>query len=191
MFLPSRSHLTITVPACKTCNGGASKAEDDFRVFMSVKDGRDTPEFMQFWRDGPLNAVKNNRRLHRELLSGARLLMRSPLTGNFEPRQLFKWDLRESHDPIIRKMTRALYYHNYKSPFDPHGIVKVAYLPKLTNEMIDFCYQNLIPGDTGGDPRFVYAYNRSNDHPEQSIWVFQFYRRHRASAFTQLAPAVA
>jgi hypothetical protein len=113
-------------------------------------------------------------------------LLRSPSTGKFEPRRLFTWNLAESHHPIIRKITRGLYYHNFKSALGPQTKIDVTYLPKLTPEMIDFCHQNMAPGDTGGDSRFVYAYLRNDDYPTKSIWIFQFYRRHWASAFTDL-----
>ena len=186
LFLPPRFHPTITVPACLECNGGLSKAEDEFRVFISVKDGLDTPESIQFWKEGALRSVRNNKRMHRELLSGAQLLLRSPITGHFEPRRLFKWTLSESHHPIIRKITRGLYYHNFNSTLNPQTIIDVTYLPKLSTEMRDFIYQNMVPGDTGGDPRFIYAYLWNADYPEKSIWFFQFYSRHWASAFTDL-----
>jgi hypothetical protein len=183
LFLP-RLRTTVTVPACVECNTGSSKEEDEFRVFMSVKDGRDTPESLKLWKDGALHSVRNNQRMHRKLLSGGQLLLRSPSTGKFEPRHLFTWNLAESHHPVIRKITRGLYYHNFKCSLSAQTTIDVTYLPKLTPEMIDFCYQNMAPGDTGGDPRFVYAYLRNDEYPTHSIWIFQFYRRHWASAFT-------
>jgi hypothetical protein len=69
---------------------------------------------------------------------------------------------------------------------DPQTIIDVTYLHELTAEMANFCYQNMAAGDTGDDSRFVYAYLRNDDYPEKSIWLFQFYRRHWASAFTDL-----
>ncbi len=186
LFLPPRFRPTIKVPACVKCNGGASKAEDEFRVFISVKDGPDTPEAIKFWKEGALHSVKNNKRMHRHFLSGAQLLLRSPTTGHFEPRRLFTWNLSESHHPVIRKITRGLYYHNFQSALSPQKIIDVTYLPTLTTEMRCFCYQNMTLGDTGDDSRFIYAYLRDDDYPEKSIWLFQFYGRHWASAFTDL-----
>jgi hypothetical protein len=113
LFVPPRPRL-ITVPACQICNGGASEAEEKFRVYVSVRDGVNTLASMDFWKQGGLRTVKNNNRLLRELTSGTPLFLRSPSTGRFESLRTFKWP-RTAHDPVIKKITRGLYYHHFGS----------------------------------------------------------------------------
>src|SRR6266446_6964374 len=90
LFLPPRPTL-ITIPACEICNGGASEAEEKFRVYVSAKNGIDTPASIDFWKKGGFRTVKNNNRLVGELTSGTPLFIRSPSTGRFEPTRTFKW----------------------------------------------------------------------------------------------------
>jgi hypothetical protein len=114
LFLRPRPTL-ITIPACEVCNGGTSEAEEKFRVYMSAKSGIDTPASVDFWQNAAFRTVQNNNKLLRELTSGTPLFIRSPSTRQFESTRTFKWP-RTSHDPIIKKITRGLYYHHFGSP---------------------------------------------------------------------------
>lgn len=126
LFLRPRPTL-ITVPACEICNRGASDAEAQFRVYVSVKNNIDTPTSIDFWRKGGLKTVQNNKKLFRELRSGTPLFIRSPSAGKFEPTRTFQWP-REAHDPIIRKITRGLYYHHFNAPLPASAEIEVTFL---------------------------------------------------------------
>ncbi len=53
MFPPPRPNL-ITVPACVTCNGGASEIDERFRTMLSLKVGAASPEVVyELWVSGP------------------------------------------------------------------------------------------------------------------------------------------
>ena len=106
LFPPPRPKL-ITVPACEICNGSASEAEEKFRVYLSAKSGIDTPNSIDFWKNGGLRTVRNNKKLLGELMSGTPLFIRSPSTGQFEQTRTFKWP-RSAHDPVIKKISRPI-----------------------------------------------------------------------------------
>jgi hypothetical protein len=184
LFLPPRPPL-ITVPACEICNGGASEAEEKFRVYVSVKDGVNTPASMDFWKKGGFRTVKNNNRLLSELRSGTPLFLRSPSTGQFESVRTFKWP-RPAHDPVIKKITRGLYYHHFGSPLLPSAEIEVTFLDKLHDPIMEVAMgQELVRCNVGGDDRFCYAYGRVKEIPEISMWIYQFYLRHWAAAVTK------
>jgi hypothetical protein len=184
LFVPPRPQLII-VPACRSCNGSISALEEQFRVFLGVKMGIETPASVDFWKMGGLRSVGKNRRLHRELLSGAPLWIRSPTTGHFEPTRTFKWP-SSIHNSVIAKITRGLYYHHFKTALSPTTTLQVGFLDRFPIEIRDLAMGNdFHRRHLGGDDRFCYAFNRCTEDPEISIWVFQFYKRHWATALTK------
>ena len=184
LFVPPRPPL-ITVPACASCNGSISELEERFRVYIGARMGIDTPASIDFWEKGGLRSVGNNRKLHRELLSGTPMWMRSPTTGRFEATRTYKWPVG-THNPVIEKITRGLYYHHFKVDLAQTVTVQVGFLdifPEDVRELAmgnDFHRRNL-----GGDDRFCYAFARCIEDPEISLWIFQFYKRHWATAATK------
>jgi len=184
LFLRPRPTL-ITVPACEICNRGASEAEAKFRVYVSAKKGIDTPASIGFWQKGGFRTVKNNSKLLRELTSGTPLFVRSPSTGQFDPTRTFKWP-REAHDPVIEKITRGLHYHHFGHPLPASTEIEVTFLNELPDQVRDFAMgQDLVQCNLGGDDRFCYAYNRVEEAPHFSLWIYQFYLRHWAGAVTK------
>ena len=75
--LPQLAYGEAVKVACEVCNGGASEAEEQFKVFVSIKDGPHSPALQDFWRNGGLRTVRNNQRLMRQLRSRPRLWLRS------------------------------------------------------------------------------------------------------------------
>ena len=182
LFVSPRPQL-ITVPACDTCNGSMSELEEQFRVYIGAKMGIDTAASAAFWRQGGFRSVINNRRLLRELLSGAPLWIRSSNTGEFEPSRTYRWP-RNIHDRVIAKITRGLYYHHFREVLSPGTTVEVSFLNRLPEEILELAMgDNFIRRNLGGDDRFCYAYGRTENR-EISIWIFQFYKRHWAAAIT-------
>ena len=184
IFVRPRPRL-ITVPACEPCNVGASAAEEGFKLFLSAKNGPPTPAAVAFWQQGGLRTLNNNQRLRREFLSGTPFWIRSPTTGRFEETRTFKWPV-ESHDPVIEKITRGLYYHHFNGSLSPTTSVSVYYLDRLTDELRDIAMgENVARSNLGGDDRFCYAYGRTAESPESTLWMYQFYMHHWAAAITR------
>jgi hypothetical protein len=185
LFLPPRP-LLITVPACETCNGSLSQLEDEFRVFVSAKIGPDTPEWLEFWKKGALTAVQNNSRLRRNIISGMGLLTRTPYGYG----RTYKWP-RESHDKVIEKITRGLYYHHFRETLASMVPIEITNIDSLRlNPNIDILnwlqqtINELPQHNVGGIEKFAYAFGRVPENPKLSMWIYQFYRRHWAAAIT-------
>lgn len=148
------------------------------------KNGIDTPASIEFWEQGGFRTVQNNKKLSRDLASGTPLFIRSLSTGRFESTRTFHWP-RENHDPIIKKITRGLYYHHFGRPLLASTEVEVTFLTSLYDEIKHLAMrQELTRCNLGGDDRFCYAYARAEDNHEASIWIYQFYFRHWAGAVT-------
>lgn len=86
---------------------------------------------------------------------------------------------------MIEWITRGLYWHKYggeRLSLDLEmqiGQPRIGnWLPKFVSDMNRF--------RTGGG-QFLCAYNRMDDHPTVSVWVYVFHRRLVALATTDLA----
>lgn len=47
----------ITVPACLTCNAGTSSEDEDFRFYISMQIGKQTPGSARLWDDGAYKSI--------------------------------------------------------------------------------------------------------------------------------------
>jgi hypothetical protein len=87
----------------------------------------------------------------------------------------------DSFRPMIDWITRGLYWHVYGELLPLHTKMRIAqmrigeWLPGFVSDMNRF--------RTGGD-QFLCAYNRMDDHPTVSIWIYVFHRRLIAMAMT-------
>jgi hypothetical protein len=165
--------------------GAVALAEEQSEVFVSIKDGPHSPALQEFWRNGGLRTIRNNQRLIRQLWAGPRLWLRSRETGRFGETSTYKWSVA-SHKLVIEKITRGLYYHHFGVPLSPTTRIEVTAIDRLYDEI-----SNLVMGPEfsrthiGGDDRFCYAYARVTEVAELSIWGYQVYNRHWATAVTE------
>src|SRR5689334_1954265 len=77
IFVNPRPQL-ITVPACARCNNRTSQLDEEFKIFLSLKVGVDTPSSRAFWREGALASIQNNQRIMRKILGGERVALPDP-----------------------------------------------------------------------------------------------------------------
>jgi hypothetical protein len=182
LFIPPRPNDLVKVPACESCNGGTSAFDEEFRVYLSAKSGPDTAASTELWQKGGLRSVRHNNRLRRELLSGARLWVRFP-SGVFQEAHTYRWPV-ESHNQIIEKITRGLYYNHFGEALASNIAIEISFLHTLPQELKDFIV-TINRHHIGGIDRFAYAYARTPEDPEVSVWIYQFYARHWAAAITK------
>lgn len=162
-----------------------SEAEQRFAVYISARMGVDTPASRLFWEKGGLRTVAKNNRLRKELLSGTPFWVKSPITGRFEESRTFKWP-PGSHNPVIRKITRGLYYHHFGKTLDATADIDVYFFDKLDKEIKELAMSGYLSRrNLGGDDRFCYAYAQIAENPQMSLWIYQFYMRHWAAAITK------
>jgi len=166
IFSADRKNL-ITVPSCYEHNGKWSDLDEKFRNYVAATVGNDTPPTRALF-DKMLRGVRRNRKLQnwRPDLSAYKVKIES-----------------DAFKPVIERITRGLYWHFYHQclPLDIEmqiGQLRVGeWLPEFVSDMNRF--------GLGGD-QFLCAYNRMDDHPTVSIWVYVFHRRLIAMAMTDV-----
>ena len=68
--------------------------------------------------------------------------------------------------------------------------LEVTFLNGFDRHLLEIA-SSLNRANVGGDERFCYAYSRTSEDPEVSLWFFQFYQRHWAAAITKPSAAYA
>lgn len=171
----------ITVPSCHACNQGASKSDELFRTYLSLRVGVDTPLTGLLWSQA-LDGIRHNRRLHRRILQGLQPLWLTTPAGVTHGRSHGgSWD-PDAHDPTIERMIRGLYFHHYDEVLGPRVRVNVYWYRALEPSVLEAtaeCEQRTV-----GDGQFVYRFGRASDGPLHSIWLFEFHKRHWAGGYT-------
>jgi len=133
--VPRPSDL-ITVPYCASCNHGASDSDELFRAYLSLHVGLDTPSTGQLWAE-TLRGVRNNRRLHRRLLSEMEPIWLTTSSGVIHGQGVRgRWD-SEAHDRTIERMVRGLYFHHYQEVLGLRVTIKTHWLQKLVVAFVD------------------------------------------------------
>jgi hypothetical protein len=167
LFPMDRTNL-ITVPSCQEHNGSQSGLDEQFRNYIAAKSGGDTPE---------------TRALIEKAIRGVRR-QKKPMTWRPD---LSAFEVKIESDafkPVVDRITRGLYWHRYRRERLPLEIeIQIAelrigeWLPGFVSDMNRFRVAN---------DQFLCAYNRMDDHPTISAWVYVFHRRVVAMAFTDI-----
>jgi hypothetical protein len=182
IFAEPRPRDLITVPACLFCNHGYSKEDEAFRVYLSLHVGSDTQTTRNLWKDQALGTLKHNRRLRRTILESVRTTDLTTKSGLIYGQGFtVPWD-SNVHDKVIERIIRGLHFHHFGEILPSDVQVKVHWLKELPPEFVDAAQPLATNSIADGD--FAYRYQRSASDPKQSIWLFQFYRRHWASGYT-------
>lgn len=183
IFPKPRPNNLITVPACFSCNWGASRLDESFMVYLSLHVGMDNIETERLWKNHALRAVKHNRRLRNRLLTTMKpVYLKSPGGIITEQRMGSPWD-SEAHDKIIERMIRGLYFYHFSDILGDRVKYNVQWLPRIPDEIHEMSkewQQHVI-----GSGQIVYRYGRAQEDPLHSVWLFQFYDRHWASGYTE------
>lgn len=172
----------ITVPACIKCNHDGSKYDESFRVYLSIHVGIDSDATKKLWTNHAIRTIKHNSRL------------RSQIIGSMRPVEIFSkggiylgkktgvlWN-SEDHDMVIKRTIRGLYYHQYNEILPSESKIKVGWHRELTDEMMELTKNFPQHSISNGD--FIYKFNRAEEKPDASLWVFQFYDKYWASGHT-------
>jgi hypothetical protein len=172
----------ITVPACFGCNNTGSKNDEKFRVYLSLHVGIDTPQTKALWDKHAFRSIRHNRQLHQEILQTMRPVeIVTPGGIILGKRTAVLWN-SQSHNSTIEKMIRGLYFYHYHEVVGNMVKIKVQWLTSLPKDLYE--KTKLWPQNDIGDGDFIYKYNRAEDGPLYSTWIFQFYGKHWASGYT-------
>lgn len=182
IFPKPRPDDLITVPACLKCNNDASHDDEIFRVYLNSHVGMDKQRTKALWDQHTIRTIKHNRKLRKKLFGQVRPAYVKSYGGIIYGKKMVGfWD-SAAHDSIIERTVRGLYYFHFDVILHAKSVIRVNWHRRLTNVM------DMMTGDwnahsiANGD--FQYRYIRSEESPDESIWLFQFYSRHWASAQT-------
>ena len=83
---------------------------------------------------------------------------------------------------VIERVVRGLYFHHFQEVIGNRAIVRTQWLRELSSSIreasLDWNQSSM-----GGD-QFVYRFQRAEDSPLLSVWIFQFHRKHWAGGHT-------
>lgn len=168
----------ITVPACSKCNGGNSKADEEFKAYISISVGTEHPKGKLLW-DECLRTLRHNKKLYRKIVLSAKpAYLTTPIgivtgKGHYVP-----WYLHEYH-PAIKKIVQGLYYNQYKEFLTHQVDFHIDLLSGLPEENMKLMSRASIGGD-----QFVFWYYRLPENPDLSTWLLQFYKAHTIIVLT-------
>jgi hypothetical protein len=175
----------VTVPACQPCNNEASELDETFRLYLALHVGDLEEERTARYFYEALRTYRHNQRLQREILATAEPVLFSTPSGIiYGEGAKILWN-STAHDSIIERTVRGLYYHHFGEPLAPSVPVAPKWFHRPDQKFADVfagCARNVI-----GNDQFCYRYGRAADHPERSVWFFEFYQRHWSGAHTGLA----
>jgi hypothetical protein len=171
LFPLERTNLII-VPSCHEHNLDQSGFDEEFRNYIATKIGAEIPTTRALFE-------KTVRSVTRRKNSWSWQPDLSAFAVQIESRP-FK--------PVIERITRGLYWHRYRGESLPLAVkmqigqLRIGeWLPGFVSDMNRFA----VAGD-----QFFCAYNRMDDYPTISIWVYAFHRRLIAMALTDVSHPV-
>lgn len=172
----------ITVPACGSCNNGASELDDLFKVYLSMQAAEINEIANRLFSEKTVRTLKQNQRLLREIKEEAKDIQVEQADGSFKTRTGVLWN-SEAHDKVIERTIRGLYYYHSGNPIPKNTVLKVQWLkqvPKQVEDQIELLSVGVI-----GDNQVTYKYVIAAEDLRYSTWVFDFYGAHYASGYTQ------
>ncbi len=178
----------ITVPGCYTCNQGSNVDDEDFKVFISLKAGLETPERARL-HQSTKRTVRHNQRIRRRLSSANRLYLPSNARSGFSEVAMIPF----TSGPIsrvLRKVVLGLYFHHFGEVICNVADVSII-LPDLLpdsktphlQEITDEIARSGKFASIGDANEFLYRYAES-DEKYGTGWLFSFYGQAGAIGLT-------
>lgn len=187
--LPPKSLYTLrqrvgmqmnTVPACSTCNNGASKDDELFKIYIGLSTGESRVD-QEDVIDTLARTLSRNRKLAKRILQNRRQVYVPSPEGILTPMTAIHFD-REAYCRVIERIVRGLYW-------------------KQTNEILTDMVVTVVQGDEPEgravtaikklletkDPELLnggtFAYKVFFDNENgSSFWALQFFSKHTTFA---------
>lgn len=176
IFPKPRPADLITVPSCFQCNNSASKQDEEFRVFLSLQLGMETPITRKLWKDAALRSLHHNQRLKNHIINNSWEVDIKTPAGIFLKKQRAVTMPARAHNSVLDRTVRGLYFHHFGHILGTRVACRVARLYGLSGE-IESILEMMEFGSIGGDA-LIYRYGRASDSPLDSMWLLLFYRRY-------------
>jgi len=183
IFLKPRPNNLIRVPACEECNSGTSDLDERFMVYLGLHVGGSGGEGENFFRNGVLKALDQNRKLRKEILSKMKPVYLESKGGIIYDRGYkVLWDSK-AHNAIVEKIIRGLYYHHFNGILGESADIKVHWYRELSPEMVEMAKGWDVNIFGKGEVAYRF-FGRPIEAPWHSVWIFKFYGAHWAGGFT-------
>jgi hypothetical protein len=164
----------ITVPCCASCNGGFSKLDEQFRVFVSMpvnvsSVGNEIKRKKVFG-----GSLKDSPRLKKQM---ARNLFKGTLTTELGPitAHLIAMD-RDVIDRFLTRLTKGLLATFYSdiNYFDlQFGVTQLNQFG--ANHPTFKAVTSILTADQRGDGVFRFWHGVTNEDRTTGVWIYQFY----------------
>ncbi len=180
IFTPPRPSNLVTVPACTTCNHGASNDDATFRNHLSVMAGSFGESANAAERLQPsLRAIRRDKRTLARTVLGARPVERFSTGGIYLGQGIAVPTPPEARERVLMRIVRGLFWHHLGERV-PADRIKLIYIDKSKpawKETLDGLlsmpheYRTIGTGET-----FEYRYARDESDPGVSFWMMTFFR---------------
>lgn len=174
IFLKPRPNDLITVPACRKCNSGNSKHDEEFRVFLSFQIGIENKATKKLWKDGALPTLDHNDRLRNFLIENSREIDLHTPAGIFLGKRHAVAVPMRGHNAVLRRTVRGLYFHHFGTILGSHVSLRVVPIDNVPNEMGSIIAQMEFASIANGT--FCYRYCKDAESPLRSMWLLMFYQ---------------
>ena len=178
IFPKPRPENLITVPACSSCNNGASDYDDLFKVYLSMHAAGKSEMARRLFSEKTARTLERNQALLAQISKESKELQIKDENGDLVTRTGILWN-SEAHDAVIERTIRGLYFHHTGNIVPLDTELKVQWLHEVPDEIeltIDLYTEVTI-----GDQQVIYKYLIDDEDPRYSLWLFEFYGAHWAS----------
>ncbi len=183
----------ITVPACRSCNGGSSKDDEEFKLFISLKSGMEEPHCKKL-HTSTKSTIRHNNRLKKHLVKDSTdFFLPNPETGQHEHVILQGYDPK----PILRvseRIIRGLYFKHFGNPLVGNAICHVWLNDIINDKCRDVILGSIedmkISGELvsiGANNEFTYLYS-GTECAFSTVWLLGFYANTFVFGITEKTP---
>ncbi len=164
-----------TVPACWSCNNGASSDDEDVRFYISAQIGKKNPASKKLWDDGAHKTILKKSRLRREFVETAGEMTIVSEDGSSTKRLAFRVPVA-TYQRVFERTVRGLYFFHTGRILP--AIVSIEVTP-LAN-MPDMGTEDLqiLNVETIGEEACIYRYGVVTEDSDRSLWIFEFHHAH-------------
>lgn len=169
-------HNLITVPSCLHCNNSTSKDEELFRAYLGMHIASKLGAAQKFFSERTIPSIRHNKGLQSKIFENMSPIFFASNNKSVEKMYSMKWD-SNVHDKTIEKITRGLYYHEFKKILGDEVKIEAYWFRKFPDYDLTALFHRSIQRGA-----FSYYFNIFADSPRSSVWFFQFYNAHWAGA---------
>lgn len=162
----------ITVPACEKHNNKRSGLDERFREFVVLSAPNNSPAAKAIWQP-TLRGLNRNPRRKAELISSAFPIPGTEIVGALYDASVF-------HE-MIESIARGLYWHHYQTSLPLTINIETVRLQPDALGSISLSNRRRVAGD-----QFWYAFDRIDESPTVTAWLFAFHRKLFAWALTDV-----